>query len=720
VNKRQLFFVVVVWVLSVNNVGISANSDSSIFLKSFTIDTSAPSVQANFSANSLSDKSVYVLVQFKGRVLSEYKTELKKLGVEFINYIPQNAFLVRVQQKAVHLLERVKFVKWVGAYKPEYKLEPTLLNLEAQSQSQWVHVNIKLFSNKASEALRSLVLKNEGTVVYAKGDIVQVSIQRKSLLKLAEQTEVEWIEEVKKVKLLNFLVDEDDAEKSDDTDPPADGNYEDLTGYESGVKILNVEQAYQYDLTGAKQVVGVADTGLDEGNVKGALSDDFDGAVRKGYALGFFRTTWEDQMGHGTHVAGSILGRGAFSEGRLAGVAYNADIVVQGLVGMFGSLNIPADLADLFDPVYDDGARIHSNSWGNPQATGYDQMSRSVDKFIWENPNMLILFAGGNSGEDKDKDGVIDERSILSPGNAKNVLTVGASENLVADGGIQKKWSGLRNGKDKWGAEPVASDTPSDNIDGLAAFSSRGPTADGRIKPDIVAPGTNILSARSHHEKAGVLWGAFNDDYAWSGGTSMSTPLTAGAATLIRQFYVETQASEDVSAALIKATLLNGAKDMYPGQFGFGDVLEIPTKRPNVHEGWGRVDVDKTLFSEDRKIRYIDKKKGVKGGITDEFTITVENSSEPLSITLVYSDHPAAAEAKKTLVNDLDLEVISALGAKHYPNGKRRADRTNNVESVDLSAPEEGEYTVRVVGYHVPSGIKGAQPYALVVSGGIQ
>ncbi|MEK7790051.1 MAG: S8 family serine peptidase, partial [Deltaproteobacteria bacterium] len=102
-------------------------------------------------------------------------------------------------------------------------------------------------------------------------------------------------------------------------------------------------------------------------------------------------------------------------------------------------------------------------------------------------------------------------------------------------GGIQKPWGKFKEADKKWGAEPIASDMPSNNPNGLAAFSSRGPTPDGRLKPDVVAPGTNVLSARSHMPNSEKLWGEYNEHYLWSGGTSMATPLVSGSAALVRQ-----------------------------------------------------------------------------------------------------------------------------------------------------------------------------------------
>src|SRR5262249_10882903 len=158
--------------------------------------------------------------------------------------------------------------------------------------------------------------------------------------------------------------------------------------------------------------------------------------------------------------------------------------------------------------------------------------------------------------------------------------------------GIQNKLGDLRDGSKKWGVEPLKSDTISNNPNGLACFSSRGPTKDGRIKPEIVAPGTNIVSTRSRQPKASPLWGEYDANYVYAGGTSMATPLTAGAAAVVRQYLTQTRGISAPTGAMIKATLMHTATDLFPGQYGMGAGQELPTQRPNIHEGYGRVNVD--------------------------------------------------------------------------------------------------------------------------------
>jgi subtilisin family serine protease len=211
------------------------------------------------------------------------------------------------------------------------------------------------------------------------------------------------------------------------------------------------------------------------------------------------------------------------------------------------------------------------------------------------------LFAAGNSGNDSNGTGVINANSLTIQATAKNCITVGASENNRPQGSVPTPGKDENYGDEwplKFPAEPINSDHISNNSEGMAAFSSRGPTADGRIKPDLVSPGTNILSVRSRYAVDNG-WGFLpkNDPrrsyYIFMGGTSMSTPITAGAVALIRQ-YLQKNGLLNPSAALIKAILIHGSVPM-AGQYTPPEVRTVPNK----DEGWGRINLNNALFPAD-------------------------------------------------------------------------------------------------------------------------
>ena len=281
----------------------------------------------------------------------------------------------------------------------------------------------------------------------------------------------------------------------------------------------------------------------------------------------------------------------------------------------------------------------------------------------------------------------------------------------MLEGGRQKACGEMNGGADKWGVEPLKSDKLSNDPNGIACFSSRGPTNDQRIKPEVVAPGTNIVSLQSRHTSATKLWGIYNQNYSWAGGTSMATPLTAGAAAVVRE-YLQKQNISNPSAAVVKATLMHTAFDLFPGQFGKGAGQEISKKGPNNQQGYGRVDMDAATKLGQGKI--VDNTVGIGTGETAsvKFNVTERRARTGfLKATLVYTDAPAAASASKTLVNDLDIKVTAPDGREFTLN-----DRTNNAETIEITDLIKGEYEVSVVGVNVPQGKNGKLPYALLVS----
>jgi hypothetical protein len=414
-------------------------------------------------------------------------------------------------------------------------------------------------------------------------------------------------------------------------------------------------------------------------------------------------------------------------------------------------VGIPSDIRQLFQQAYDGGARIHSNSWGSDAAGTYTTDSANADEFIWSHRDMTVTFSAGNAGIDGNADGIIDTGSIGSPATAKNVISVGASENDRQDhwecdtnltytnclnqGGKNQIFTYGAAWPSDYPANPIKDDKSAGNAEQMAAFSSRGPASDGRIKPDVVAPGTWVLSGYSdkfqqqYDPSANPQnnayqydgWGfPYSQTYKYMGGTSMSNPLVAGGAAVVRDFYHKS-ASHEASAALVKATLVNTAVDLLDeNNDGINDNRN---PIPNTSEGWGRVDLAAATSSGGRQ--FADGTAPLITNGTATFSYSVESSGSPLKITLAWSDYPSIANASRNLVNDLDLVVTAPGGTSTYlgnvfAGGWSQtggvADRVNNLENVYVSNAAAGTWTVTVRGYNVPNG---PQPFALVVSGAL-
>jgi serine protease AprX len=314
---------------------------------------------------------------------------------------------------------------------------------------------------------------------------------------------------------------------------------------------------------------------------------------------------------------------------------------------------------------------------------------------------MLICFAAGNEGKDGNADGRIDPNSVTPPGTAKNCLTVGASENNRPNQSMTYN----EGFGDDFPAVPIKNDKTADNPEGMVAFSSRGPVQDGRIKPDVVAPGTFILSTRSRVTQS-EGWGLSSDPlYMFDGGTSMATPLVAGCVANVRAF-VRAQGIDKPSAALLKALIINGARNI-AGQYNPTEAGGIP----NNNEGFGRVDLQAIVgpYQPGETVVFFDEKKKLDTGESTDQNIAVPAGAKLLKATLVWTDPPGEG-----LQSDLDL-IVKA-GAKkrngNMPATSTAFDRINNVEQVVWENPPSGPATVTVACFRVT---QTPQNFALVV-----
>ncbi|PSC76615.1 Serine protease ABC transporter B family tagA isoform A [Micractinium conductrix] len=267
-----------------------------------------------------------------------------------------------------------------------------------------------------------------------------------------------------------------------------------------------------------------------------------------------------------------------------------------------------------------------------------------------------------------------------------------------------------------------ASAVPTYSFENLATYSSQGPTPDYRVKPDIVAPGT-ITSAA-------VGYGADDCGLVTYAGTSMATPVVAGAAALVRQYYMQGfypsgQASPDAvftpTGSLLKATLLGGAAVMTGFEADTGLPIDPP---PSFRQGYGRVWLGNSVYlagnANSPQLQVLDAVP-INQGESHEYCIRANGG--PLSITLVWADFPGDVAGGKVLVNDLDLSVRAAglngvplLGNGGSVSNAANPDSENNVEQVALTTLPPGPVAVTVRGSSIFTAA-GAPQYALVVNG---
>jgi len=627
-----------------------------------------PKAWAIFTKKSVTKQSPrYFIIQFNSPIEQQDHNMMESLHIRVYDYIPDYAFIVRMKESMCQIIAQKSRVRWVGPYRPELKMAPKLAVRVAtvspdMKKSQKITLRVNIFPDENATRIRQQILKF-GAITNSYKTKWHTAYQFETSLinipKLAQIQGIKWISTLPRWQLLNNIA--------------------------SG--IVHVSQVRnRFALYGEGQVVGVCDTGLDQGKTKPeSLHDDFEDGnghsrVNKLFNLtqSFFNDNPDDIFsGHGTHVAGTILGNGFlsgshpgmnyFPQNSYAGIAPKAHLVFQAAedstTGIL--LGLILDLNKIFEQAYYAEARIHSNSWGAATASTYSSECSDVDQFMWENKDFLIVFAAGNSGIDLDHDGRIDPFSICSPASSKNCLTVGGSESIRPNEGYTCAWGDCW--PSQYAKDPIASDHLANNQNGMAAFSSRGPTVDGRFKPDIVAPSTNIISTRS--SKASLDgWGlCSNKNYLYMGGTSMATPIVSGTAVLMRE-YLTKIGIETPSSALIKAALLNAAESMFLGQYGNEQYQEIPDINPNNVNGWGLLNLENAVYPK-APLSIIYK---YEDSLNTDETVTYyfENldAQYPIKINLVWTDYPGSPVAQGGLVNDLDLHVVGPDDAIHYPD----------------------------------------------------
>ena len=679
----------------------------------------------------------YWIVQFIGPLKEEWREKVKALGARLHTYIPENSILVYMTPATKEKVEKLPFVNWVGLYEPAFKISPLLMGRKKSLSPHELatlsiatkdfvpkpegNINIVLHDSGDLKRISKEIEKLGGTVVATGKDMLRTSLDLTKVDQVAKMVEVKWIEPYLLPELWNDVASQ----------------------------IMGVQPLWNaHGLDGEGQIVAVADTGLDTGVNDATMHDDFEGRIVNihsrqipaGLHPFLDNTSWDDgasdvDSGHGTHVAGSVLGSGANSGGAIRGMAFRARLVSQAIEQWadwkppfdvlhpdgYYLLGIPDDLNDLFLQAYNEGARVHTNSWGDRLYGQYTASSQDIDEFIWNHKDMVILFAAGNAGQDADQNGVVDGDSLGSQACAKNCISVGASENNRATGGYNPGGPCTSYGTcwpAKFPSNPLRDDPLSDNPDGLVAFSSRGPTDDGRIKPDVVAPGTNILSVRSSRA-AGTGWDLLpagdpnRPFYMYMGGTSMATPLVAGTVALIRQ-YLKRVCLLNASAALVKAVLIHGAAPL-AGQYANPEVGTAPDS----NQGWGRANLQNALFPDPPvKVEFRDNPADTLGtGDHKDFPFQVVDSTVPFRATLVWTDFPSDPAVSGALVNSLRLTVV-------LPNGSTQqgSPANNNVQQVVIDNPQTGSYTVRVEGTNIATQATTGdrQDFALVVGAGLE
>ncbi|MGB1679536.1 MAG: S8 family serine peptidase, partial [Poseidonia sp.] len=558
-------------------------------------------------------------------VPSEWFHDLTAAGINCFSFLPPASFHCHVNSKTPAQLEQLDVLGLAvmdATDKVQTDLLRGLLGLDMVAPNPFVNeqgavVNIVLSGDELPSGLNQ---RSDVVLDTHSGRFATMAIDTDGLAWLVQQDAVEWVEPRPFYEILNS----------------------------KGIQVMNVDDTWSSTnmasidtswsgLDGSGIIVTVADTGLDNGvnnsnmhpdfrdHITGILSFPPSASTCASLSLSPCGDDAEDHHGHGTHVAGSVLGDGTHSNGDIMGAAPEAHLLVHSIAtthdGEEKLLGIPNDLDDMFKLAWANNSRVHTNSWGSAVSGQYTTSSMQADASARTHDELVILFAAANEGVDANMNGEIDLDSMGSPATAKNVLTVGASEN--DRGNMTWVWGSTDYGS------PISTDRLADNPEGMAAFSSRGPTDDGRVKPDFSAPGTMILSTKSRSTSS-VGWLAHNASYTYMGGTSMATPLTAGASALLLEHLMENLGENNPTSALVKAIFTASAHDM-TGQYssstnGAGEAA------PNNHEGWGRINMSQAINTS-----YL-QGHSVTTNADSGWSFNVPASADDINIALTWTD----------------------------------------------------------------------------------
>lgn len=595
----------------------------------------------------------HVVVEFATPVGSELREELSAAGLTLLTYLGNNAFFASLDAEKVDIdaLVQTNALTNLLAVQRDWKLHPMLATGQVPD---WAIVNAETEDNPrvgvyvlfhpdvplVPDAVNVCLL--HGAVVRSELHTVNglvIELPFTNIGPLADEDSVQWIEPpLPRMSGVN------------------DSNRERVQA--------DIVQQPPYALNGAGVTVLVYDDGAAR-----ASHQDFGGRLTVRDASGL-----ED---HATHVAGTVGGDGSASGGLYAGMAPGVTLESYGFEydgsGIFLYTN-PGDIeADYNEAINTHGAAIVNNSIGtNIVANGfpcdlmgdYGVTSSVIDSIVRGSLGapFRVIWANGNERQAPQTCGAA-YNTTGPPSCAKNHITVGALHS---------------------------------NDDSLTGFSSWGPTDDGRLKPDVSAPGCQS------DDDFGVTSCSSASDTAYDDkcGTSMAAPTVTGiSALLIEDFRDQFPTRSDPRNSTLKILLAQTAVDLgNPGpdyQYGFGSV-RAPAAIDFMRIG---------NFLED----------SVGQGETRAVEVLVSPIDEDLKVTLAWDDWPGTPNVGPSLVNDLDLRVFDPSNTQYFPwtldpanpahdAVRTQADRVNNIEQIVIDAKDmvPGVWRVEVHGFNVP------------------
>ena len=749
----------------------NADAQNLVLLNTGAIDTTSPSaIELGTQPLAVSGGKQLHLVQFPGPIRPEWMTLLESTGVQVVTPIPNNAYLLYGDDRALSAvagLATTGVLQWQAAYLPQYKLQPGTETQQSATQLKSLALKqpvgptdlyqVQLVRDPVVNAItetflrdiagarpprsRYEILSYVNLVVQIPATLLAEAAKRSDVVSIARYIEPTLHDERQNMIMAGNLTG----------NVPNPGNYLTTLANWGFTQTQFNTSGFVVDVTddGADRNPGAADPGtIPQDSNSGPFNPRhfalYEGGSTTAATRFRFKSRWGAAVitdggfgysGHGqlnmSIVGGFVPDSFDTSNTRVHRDAQGfrfglgvAPFVRMGNSVIFDPRYTSPAFPAMLSANYSSNARISSNSWGasvngeyNANSQAYDALVRDSQSATAGNQPMIIVFSAGNDGP--------SATTIGSPGTAKNVITVGATENVRSHSESNGGDVGNAVGNDGC----MSSDTEADSANDMATFSSRGPTKDGRSKPDVVAPGTHVTgisfvaanaNALSPLNGLGAADAGFRADgvcgmpnkatvpankffpvnpaqrwYTTSSGTSHSAPAVAGGAALVYQQFINNPpylasnrtppGSAPPSPALVKAYLANTAR--YMNGAGANDSL------PSNSQGMGSVNLGTAFDSVPRIIRDQVVSDGfTASGQVRTFIASVTNASAPLRVTLAYTDVPGPTTGN-AFINNLDLRVIVNgntylgnvfSGAASVTGGV--ADTRNNLESVFLPA----------------------------------
>ncbi|MBM3331169.1 T9SS type A sorting domain-containing protein [candidate division WOR-3 bacterium] len=615
----------------------------------------SPVLPQNLTAADFSGDYSYCMIQFPGPIRPEWKRTVEGYGAELLWYVPRYTFVARVPTAAMGAIAALPEVRWLGIDQPAFKLCP---GLEKATGRQTL---IVVFHYQESEQnllaeLDALGAANLVTEFNAWNKSVKMDVDATQIPAIARLNGVYWVEPYTPMTPDNM-----------------DTQWVDQHGYSASDTTRTIWRKGVY---GRGMLVGLTDGPMNiaHNQFRDTVSNTPGPNHRK--VVAYRGSNGSDS--HGTHTTGTLCG----SDDEVGGTSWN-DGLAKGARVFFQNFNsLPSnwDMTVFFRgpdsglDVHVDSLRALNNSMSYSRKDSFNQYvftDMTADQFTWNHRKFMHCNSMGNRGVNE----------MGHPVNAKNIISTGGTG-------------------------------PGTSCRQIFSSSSRGPTSDGRRKPQLVSPAEDIMSADNSNPNGYVLMS----------GTSMSTPNMAGAMALIRNYFqlgyyptgdTLTGTRMGISAALNKAVGIVGADN---------DIAGYTVPDNNV--GWGRVDLDSSLYfaGDTSRLWVLDDTIGLETGDSVVIPIDVTAAGKPFRVTLCWTDYPGTMRSSYVCVNDINLTVYSPSGTPYkgnvYSGGQSATgginDSLNVEECTRINSPEVGSWSVVVKARNVP---QGPQPFALAAIG---